>query len=55
MFKAPWWETPAPEARWGYLVHCAAGHFTWHEAELAAEERAEALRRLDLGPTRAGG
>lgn len=50
VFKAPWWESPAPSARWGYLVHCAALHFTWYEAALTEEEKAAARQRLQLGP-----
>lgn len=48
VFRAPWWGRPSPEPEWGYLVHCAAGHFAWYPAELTEAERAAAEARFGV-------
>lgn len=46
IWRAAWWKSPAADPAWGYLVHCAEGHFHWFEAELAPGEFEQAKRRF---------
>ena len=46
VFRAPWWAvdpTKPSVKRWGYVVHCEAGHFAWYEATLSEDELAAAM------------
>lgn len=42
VFKQPWWayggSKTSTDLTWGYLVHCAKGHFHWYRAALTAAE-----------------
>lgn len=42
VFKQPWWayggSKTSTDLTWGYLVHCAQGHFHWYRAALTAAE-----------------
>lgn len=48
VFRAPWWDSPSRNPRWGYLVHCPRRHFAWYEAEISVEEQELALRRFGV-------
>lgn len=48
VFQSPWWDSAqGGKERWGYVMHCRAGHFAWHEAELDADELAAAKLVLE--------
>jgi len=45
-WRAAWWESPAADPVWGYLMHCAALHWHWYAAPVPEGEREAALRRF---------
>ena len=49
VFRAAWWREPALIPEWGYLAHCAQGHFAWFAADLDEPERVGAEQRFLAG------
>ena len=51
VFKHPWWayggSKTSTDLSWGYLVHCAQGHFHWYRAKLTSVERAVGEARFN--------